>query len=107
MAMCQFCGRPFKNTQAVRAHLKACAAYHGRDQAADSALGRVALGTVPEAADAGTELSAGEADREGQRQAARQRAQEWADRQALRETEEFLRRAETERRARQRRALIQ
>ncbi len=38
MATCQFCGRPFKNTQAVRAHLKACAAYHGRDQAAASAL---------------------------------------------------------------------
>src|SRR5713101_2673509 len=87
MATCQFCGRQFTNTQAVRAHLKACAAYHGRDQAADSALGRVALGTMPEAADAGTELPNGEIARDGQKKAARLRAQE--------------------RRARQRRAQIQ
>src|SRR5713101_298178 len=107
MATCQFCGRQFTNTQAVRAHLKACAAYHGRDQAADSALGRVALGTVPEAAHAGTELPNGEVAGDGQRAAARQRAQERADRQALREAEEFLRREAAERRARQRRALIQ
>src|SRR2546425_1214871 len=107
MATCQFCGRQFTNTQAVRAHLKACAVYHGRDQATGSALGRVALGTVPEAADAGTELPNGEGARDGQRAAARQRAQERADRQALREAEEFLRREAAERRARQRRALIQ
>jgi hypothetical protein len=107
MATCQFCGRQFTNTQAVRAHLKACAVYHGRDQATGSALGRVALGTVPEAADAGTELPNGEVARGGQRAAARQRAQEQADRQALREAEEFLRREAAERRARQRRALIQ
>src|SRR5437867_2990799 len=107
MATCQFCGRQFTNTQAVRAHLKACAAYDGRDQAADSALGRVALGTVPEAADAGTELPNGEVARDGQKGAARLRAQERADRQAFREAEEFLRREAAERRARQRRALIQ
>jgi len=107
MATCQFCGRQFTNPQAVRAHLKACAAYHGRDQGADSASGRVALGTVPEAADAGTELPNGEVARDGQREAARLRAQERADRQAPREVEEFLRRAAAERRARQRRALIQ
>ena len=107
MAMCQFCGRQFTNPRAVRAHLKACATYHGRDQAADSALGRVALGTVPEAADAGNELPNGEVARDGQREAARLRAQERADRQALREAEEFLRRDAAERRARQRRALIQ
>src|SRR5882724_2974621 len=85
MATCQFCGRQFTNTQAVRAHLKACAVYHGRDQATGSALGRVALGTVPEAADAGTELPNGEVARDGQRAAARLRGQERADRQALRE----------------------
>jgi hypothetical protein len=62
---------------------------------------------VPEAADAGTELPNGEVARDGQRAAARQRAQEQADRQALREAEEFLRREAAERRARQRRALIQ
>src|SRR5438445_13330648 len=112
MATCQFCGRQFTNTQAVRAHLKACAAYDGRDQAADSALGRVALGrvalgTVPEAADAGTELPNGEVARDGQKGAARLRAQERADRQAFREAEEFLRREAAERRARQRRAQIQ
>src|SRR5882724_6948777 len=107
MATCQFCGRQFTNTQAVRAHLKACAVYHGRDQATGSALGRVALGTVPEAADAGTELPNGEVARDGQRAAARLRGQERADRQALREAEEFLRREAAERRARQRRALIQ
>src|SRR5438128_2229780 len=97
MATCQFCGRQFTNTQAVRAHLKACAVYHGRDQATGSALSRVALGTVPEAADAGTELPNGEGARDGQRAAARQRAQERADRQALREAEEFLRREAAER----------
>src|SRR5437870_4193936 len=102
MATCQFCGRQFTNTQAVRAHLKACAAYHGRDQAADSALG-----TVPEAADAGTELPNGEVARDGQKGAGRLRAQERADRQAFREAEEFLRREAAERRARQRRAQIQ
>src|SRR5438445_13687842 len=102
MATCQFCGRQFTNTQAVRAHLKACAAYHERDQAADSALG-----TVPEAADAGTELPNGEVARDGQKGAARLRAQERADRQAFREAEEFLRREAAERRARQRRAQIQ
>ena len=107
MATCQFCGRRFTNTQAVRAHLKACPAYQERDQAGGSALGSVALGTVPEAADAETELPAGEGDREGQREAARQRAQERAERQAHRKVEEFLHRAETERRARQRRELIQ
>ena len=107
MATCQFCGRQFTNTQAVRAHLKACAVYHGRDQATGSALGRVALGTVPEAADAGTELPNGEAARDGQKGAARLRAQERADRQTFREAEEFLRREAAERRARQRRALIQ
>ncbi len=107
MATCQFCGRQFRNTQAVRAHLKACPAYHGRDHVSSSALGRVALGTVPEAPGAGTELPDGEADREDQREAARQRAQERADRQALREAEEFLRREAAERRARQRRAQIQ
>ncbi len=107
MATCQFCGRQFRNAQAVRAHLKACPAYLERDQTAGSTLGSVALGTVPEAPGAGTELTDGEVDREGQREAARQRAQERADRQALRETEEFLRRAEAERRARQRRELIQ
>src|SRR5712692_9785390 len=107
MATCQFCGRQFTNTQAVRAHLKACPAYLERDQAGGSALGSVALGTVPQAPGAGAEFTDGEADREGQREAARQRAQERADRQALRETQEFLRRAEAERRARQRRELIQ
>src|SRR5882672_3303983 len=107
MATCQFCGRQFTNTQAVRAHSKACAAYHGRDQAADSALGRVALGTVPEAADAGAELSNGEVARDGQKEATRLRARERADRQAFREAEEFLRREAAERRARQRRALMQ
>ena len=107
MATCQFCGRQFTNTQAVRAHLKTCAAYHGRDRAADSALGRVALGSVPEAGDAGTGLPNGEAARDGQRETARQRAQERADRQSFREAEEFLRREAAERRARQRRALIQ
>src|SRR3989441_13085993 len=107
MATCQFCGRQFTNTQAVRAHLKACAAYDGRAQAADSALGRVAFGTVPEAADAGTELPNGEVARDGQKGAARLRAQERADRQAFREAEEFLRREAAERRARQRRAQIQ
>src|SRR5712692_10562730 len=107
MATCQFCGRQFTNTQAVRAHLKACAAYHGRDQAADSALGRVALGTMPEAADAGTELPNGEIARDGQKKAARLRAQERADRKAFWEAEEFLRREAAERRARQRRAQIQ
>src|SRR5437867_5835966 len=107
MATCQFCGRQFTNTQAVRAHLKACAAYDGRDQAADSALGRVALGTVPEAADAGTELPNGEVARDGQKGAARLRAQERADRKAFWEAEEFLRREAAERRARQRRAQIQ
>ena len=106
MATCQFCGRQFTNTQAVRAHLKACAAYHGRDQAADSALGRVALGTVPEAADAGAELSNGEVARDGQKEATRLRARERADRQAFREAEEFLRREAAERGARRRRALI-
>ena len=104
MATCQFCGRQFANTQAVRAHLKACAAYHGRDQTADSALGRVALGTWPEAADAGTELPDGEADREDRRETARQRAHE---RSAQQEAEDFLRREAAQRRARQRRALIQ
>ena len=107
MATCQFCGRQFTNSQGVRAHLKACAAYHGRDQAADSASGRVALGAVPEAADVGTELPNGEIARDGQREAARLRGQERADRQALREAEEFLRREAAERRARQRRALVQ
>src|SRR5437879_12558324 len=107
MATCQFCGRQFTSPQGVRAHLKACAAYHGRDQAADSALGRVALGTVPEAADAGTELPNGEVARDGQKGAGRLRAQERADRQAFREAEEFLRREAAERRARQRRAQIQ
>src|SRR5437879_271725 len=102
MATCQFCGRQFTNTQAVRAHLKACAAYHGRDQAADSAFG-----TVPKAADAGTELPNGEVARDGQKGAGRLRAQERADRQAFREAEEFLRREAAERRARQRRAQIQ
>src|SRR6266850_5739648 len=98
MATCQFCGRQFTNTQAVRAHLKACAVYHGRDQATRSALGRVALGKVPEAADAGTELPNGEVARDGQRAAARLRGQERADRQALREAEEFLRRSAASRR---------
>src|SRR5205807_4298883 len=45
--------------------------------------------------------------RDGQREAARLRGQERADRQALREAEEFLRREAAERRARQRRALVQ
>src|SRR5207245_10141383 len=97
MATCQFCGRQFTNTQGVRAHLKACAAYHGRDQAAASALGRVPLGTVPEAPDPGTELPNREVARDGQRGAARQRAQERAERQSFREAEEFLRREEAER----------
>ncbi len=107
MATCQFCGRQFKNTQAVRAHLKACPVYQERDQAAGSALGSVALGTVPEAPGVGTEPIDEEGDREGQREAARQRAQERATRQAAREVEEYVRRATAERRARERRALIQ
>jgi hypothetical protein len=107
MATCQFCGRQFTNSQAVRAHLKACPAYQERDQAGGSALGSGALGTVPEAPGAGAEFTDGEADREGQSEAARRRAQERAERQAHRETQEFLRRAEAERRARQRRELIQ
>ena len=107
MATCQFCGRRFTNTQAVRAHLKACPAYHERDQAGGSALGSVALGTVPEAPGRGTEFTDGETDRKGQSEAARRRAQERAARQAHKEAEEFLRRTETERRARQRRELIQ
>jgi hypothetical protein len=105
--MCRFCGRQFKNTQAVRAHLKSCPAYHERDQAPGSALGSVALGTVPEAPGIGTELTDEEAERQGQSEAARRRAQERVTRHGAREVEEYLRRAAADRRARQRRELIQ
>ncbi len=107
MATCQFCGRRFTNPQAVRAHLKACAAYHERDQAARSALGSAPLGTLPKGPGAGTEFTDEDTDREGQREAARQRAQERADQQAFKEVEAYLRRAAAERRARERRELIQ
>ena len=107
MATCQFCGREFKNTKAVRAHLKACPAYHERDRVPGPALGTGALGTVPEAPSAGAEFTDEEAAREGQREAPRQPAQERAARQADREVEEFLRRAAAERRTQQRRELIQ
>ena len=104
MATCQFCGRQFTHTQAVRAHLKACSAYQERDQVASSALGRVALGTEPEAPSAEAKFTD---DREDQREAARERAQERADREARRQLDSFLRRAEAERQAHQRREMIQ
>ena len=107
MATCQFCGRGFTNAQGVRAHLKACPAYHERDRVSGPALGSGALGTVPEAPSAGAEFADEEAAREGQREAPRQPAQERAARQPDTEVEEFLRRAAGERRAQQRRELIQ
>jgi len=107
MATCQFCGRQFRNTQAVRAHLKACVAYHDRDSALSRASGSNALGTVPEATSPGTEFTGEDSDRQAQREAAGERAQERADRQAERETELFLRRVAEERRTRRRRELIQ
>ena len=107
MVRCHFCKRQFTNTQAVRAHLKACPAYQERDQAGGSALGSVALGTVPEAPGAGNRLTDQEADREGHRDAARRRPHQRADRQAAREVDAYLRRAAAERQARERRTLIQ
>src|SRR5438128_4131101 len=107
MVKCHFCKRQFTNTQAVCAHLKACPAYHERDQGPGSALASVALGTRPEASVPGGELTDGDVVRPGQRETARQRAQERADQQAVKEVQEYLRRAEAERRARERRALIQ
>src|SRR5205807_5476930 len=107
MVRCHFCKRQFTNTQAVRAHLKACPAYQERDQAGGSALGSVALGTVPEAPGPGNRLTDQEADREGHRDAARRRPHQRADRQAAREVDAYLRRAAAQRQARERRALIQ
>jgi hypothetical protein len=107
MATCQFCQRQFRNTQAVRAHLKACPTYHDRDQVLSPALGSAALGTVPEATSAGAEFADEDAGRQDRREAARERAQERADRQAEREIGPFLRRVTEERRARHRRELIQ
>ena len=46
MAICRFCDREFGSRQAVRAHLKACAAYQGRDlrqPPEPAALGRPSL----------------------------------------------------------------
>src|SRR5438105_4754857 len=103
MARCQFCGRQFSNAQAVRAHLKACAAYQGRDQASGAALGSFASGTVPEADDPGVELIAEDAQHAGKTGAGGQRA----GRKARKEVEEFLRRAEADQRTRRRRALLQ
>lgn len=49
MATCHFCGGKFRNSQSVRAHLKACTAYHaGESDPLKSALGKdVPKGTVP------------------------------------------------------------
>jgi hypothetical protein len=113
MATCQFCGRSFTNTQAVRAHLKACPDYQGRSHASGSALGRPPLGsralgtTVPKAPDARPEPIDEEIDGQGQRETAPRPAQERAAWQAERGVEEFLRRAAAEQRARHRRELIQ
>jgi hypothetical protein len=107
MAVCQFCGRQFSNAQAVRAHLKACAAYQGRHQPGGHALGSTALGSAPEAPDPAVELLEPNAEGPGHTDTAHRRAQERANRQARKETEEFLRRVAADQEARRRRALIQ
>ena len=51
MATCRFCGREFRNTQAVRAHLKGCPAYHGggRPRAARGGDPPTSIGRLPKA----------------------------------------------------------
>ncbi len=51
MAHCNFCRANFENRQAVRAHLKGCAAYKAhreRDGSAAEPKGKMPLGTVPD-----------------------------------------------------------
>src|SRR5262245_35885658 len=51
MATCWFCGNEFRNTQAVRAHLKGCHAYQGagRPRAARGGTPPASLRNLPKA----------------------------------------------------------
>ena len=46
-ARCHFCGASFRNRQAVRAHLRRCATYRGRQAKTGSRQGRLPIRTVP------------------------------------------------------------
>jgi len=46
MATCRFCGQRFENTQAVRAHLRGCAAYKQRPRNGQTSLGSAPSGNA-------------------------------------------------------------
>ncbi len=111
-AKCNFCDKPFRNRQAVRAHLKGCAAYRQMPQATLPNAGKRSPQRVSHTDDAPAfDLETAEPERQDPRQAAALRRE--SDREAARllahqeaqarEWRELAQRAARERR----RALIQ